>query len=74
MGKINFLAGPHEWKKFERNNKIIVLNILYVPYNTKEICRIYKSKYNNEGKNQAILLMISECIDELKKDIILIKK
>ena len=64
---INFPAGPHDWKKFEQNNKTIALNILYVPYNTKEICRVYKSKYNNEGENQVILLMISERINEVEK-------
>ena len=75
---INFSAGPHGWKKFEQNNKTIALNILYltivlylifsiVPYNTKEICRVYKSKYNNECKNQVILLMISERIDGVEK-------
>ena len=26
-----------DWRKFECNNKAIALNILYVPYNTKEI-------------------------------------
>ena len=62
-----FPAGLHDWKKFEQNNKTIALNILYVPYNTKEICRPYKSKYNNERKNQVILLMISERIDEIEK-------
>ena len=41
--------------------------ILYALYNTKEICRVYKSKYNNERENQVILLMISERIDEIEK-------
>ena len=31
-------------KIFESNNKSIALNILYIPYNTKEIRRAYKSK------------------------------
>ena len=26
-----------DWKKFELKNKSIALNILFVPYNTKEI-------------------------------------
>ena len=65
--EINFPAGPNDWKKFEQDNKTIALNILYVPYNTKEICRVYKSKYNNERENQVILLMISERIDEIEK-------
>ena len=65
--KINVPAGPHDWKKFGQNNVEIALNILYVPYNTKERCRLYKSKYNNERKNQVILLKISERIDGVEK-------
>ena len=64
---INFPAGPHDWKKFEHNNNTITLDISYVPYNTKEICRVYKLKYNNERENQVILLMISKGIDEIEK-------
>ena len=30
-----FPSRSKDWKKFEQNNKAIVLNILYVPYNTK---------------------------------------
>ena len=37
-----------------------MLNILYVSYNTEQICRVYKSKYNNERENQVILLMITD--------------
>ena len=54
-------------KKFEENNNTIATNILYVSNNTKEICRAYKSKYNNERQNQVTLLMISERIDEIEK-------
>ena len=35
--KIKFLSHKNDWKNFESNNKSIALNILYVPYNTKEI-------------------------------------
>ena len=34
---IYFPAGIKDWKKFERNNKTIALNILYIPPNTKAI-------------------------------------
>ena len=57
---IEFPAGPKDWKKFEQNNETIALNILYVPYNTEQIRCAYKSKYNNERKNQVILLMITD--------------
>ena len=32
---IGFSAGPKDWKKFERNNRTIALNILFLPQNTK---------------------------------------
>ena len=46
-------------KKFEQNNKAIALNILFVPYNTKQIRPVYISKWNHERNNQVILLMIT---------------
>ena len=33
---------------------------MYVPYNTEQICCAYKAKYNNEPRNQVILLMITD--------------
>ena len=33
---IGFSAGPKDWKKFERNNRTIALNILFLPQNTKQ--------------------------------------
>ena len=33
--KINFQSHKKDWKMFESNNKSIVLNILYVYYNTE---------------------------------------
>ena len=56
---IEFLAGPKEWIKFEKNNKTIALNILYIPRNTKIISVAYRSEYNNKCKKQVILLIIS---------------
>ena len=57
---INFPAGSKEWQKFERNNDTIALNVLYVEQNTKKISVVYKSKYKNKCKKQAILLMIGD--------------
>ena len=56
---IDFPAGPKDWIKFERNNKTIALNVLYIPRNTKTISVAYRSEYNNKRKKQVILLMIS---------------
>ena len=49
---IDFPAGIKDWKKFERNNKTIALNILYIPPNTKTVNLAYKSKYNRKHENQ----------------------
>ena len=58
--KIDFPLQQIDWKKFERNNKTIAFNILYVPYNTKEIRLTYKSKYNRKCHNQVTLFMITD--------------
>ena len=53
---INFPAGSKDWKKFERNNDTITLNILYVKQNTKTIRVVYESKYKNKRKNQVMIV------------------
>ena len=58
--EIDFLTSPSLWKKFESNNESVALNILYVPYNTKEVRHAYKSEYNLKRENQVILLMITD--------------
>ena len=55
-----FPSHSKDWRKFECNNKVIALNILYVSYNTKEIRQAYISKHNNERNNQVNLLMITD--------------
>ena len=45
---IDFPSHSKDWRKFDCNNKTIALNILYVPYKTKQIRPAYKSKHNNE--------------------------
>ena len=57
---IDFPAGTDEYKKFERNNNDIALNISYAPHNKKEIKLAYKSKYNRKRKNQVVLLIITD--------------
>ena len=46
MERNRFSMSIKNGKKFEKNNKTIALDILYVPYNIKEIRNAYKSKYN----------------------------
>ena len=58
--EINFPSHVDDCKKFERNNKSIALNVLYVSYDEKTIRHAYKSKCNLKRENQVILLMISD--------------
>ena len=57
---IEFPAGIKDWKRFEKNNETIALNILQVPYNEIKISHAYKSEYNHKCKNQVVLLMITD--------------
>ena len=57
---IGFPAGTKDWKRFEKNNKTIALNILSVPLDEKTINLGYKSKCNRKRKNQVVLLMITD--------------
>ena len=57
---IEFPADTKDLIKFERNNKTIALNILFIPHNTKTIRVAYKSEYNNKRKKQVIMLMITD--------------
>ena len=57
---IEFPSGPKDWKKLEQNNETIVLNILSVPYNTKQIRSAHTSKYNSKRDNQIILLVVND--------------
>ena len=58
--RIDFPAGPKDWIKFERDNKTIALNVLYIPCNTQTISVAYRSEYNNNRKKQVILLVITD--------------
>ena len=59
MGRHSFPAGMKDWKKFEKNNKTIALDVLFIPNNEKTINLAYKSKYNCKRRNQVVLLMIT---------------
>ena len=54
------LAKPSDWKKAEENNKLIALNILFVPNGTKDIRLAYKSKYNGKREEKTIFVMIGD--------------
>ena len=55
---MNFPSNKKDWKKFEKDNKTVAHNILYVSHNTEEIIYAHKSKHNLKRRNQVILLMI----------------
>ena len=54
-------AGHKDYSAFKKNNPKIALNILYVPYQTKEIVPSYISKQDKTRDIQANLLMITDC-------------
>ena len=58
--EINFPSHKEDWNNFEKDNKSIALNVLYVPYNTQQIANAYLSKHNSDRENQVILLMIRD--------------
>ena len=57
---IDFPSTSKDWKKFELNNELIALNILYVPHKTRKIYLAYKSKHNLTREKQVVLLMITD--------------
>ena len=56
---INIPAGHKDYTAFEKNNKDIALNILFIPHDTQEIDQAYISKHNKTRNTQANLLMIT---------------
>ena len=62
--RINYPSKIADWKRFEKNNPTIALNILCT--NEREILPAYISKYNSNHKKQIIPLMITK--KKKKKD------
>ena len=54
---IKYSSKIDDWKTFEKNNKRIALNVLYIK--EMEICPAYISKLNSNCEKQIVLLMIS---------------
>ena len=57
---IHFPSGKEDWNKFELNTKTIAVNVLFIPYNTKQIRQAYISEYNSDREKQVILLRITD--------------
>ena len=54
---INFPSEKDDWKKFEKNNLTIALNVLYAK--REKIYPAHVSKHNSNREKQVILLMIA---------------
>ena len=55
--EINYSSEKDDWKKFEKNNLTISLDVLYATI--EETYPSYVTKQNSNHEKQAILLMIS---------------
>ena len=44
---VDFPARIRDWRKIEKNDESIALNILQVPHEEKNTFHVYKSKYNH---------------------------
>ena len=80
---IELTARIKDWKKFEKNNETITINVLQVPHNEKNITHVYKLKHNHTRKNQVVLLMITDGkkwhyialkVNKMKIDLIVLQK
>ena len=58
--EISFLSHAKDWEKFQTNNKSIVLNLLFVKNDKKELKKAYISNYNFSHENKAILFIITD--------------
>ena len=56
----DFLSHKKDWNKLELNNKTVVLNALFIPYNARQKRPAYISKCNSDRDKQVILLMITD--------------
>ena len=54
---INYPSEKDDWKKIEKNNVTIALNVLYAK--KEKIYQAYVSKHNSNCQKQVIILMIS---------------
>ena len=57
---VDFPSHKKDLNEFQKNNKIIALNILYVRHDTEEIRHAYKSKFNLTRNHQVTLTMITD--------------
>ena len=64
---IEFPSHFKDWRKFECSNKAIALNILYVPYKTKEIRQAYILERNDQRDHKVNFLMITDGTTTLDK-------
>ena len=56
----DLLSHKRNWENFEQNDESIALNVLFSSKGSEEITLLYKSEYNLEQENKALLLMIND--------------
>ena len=56
----DFSLHKRDLENFEHNNESIALNILFLSKDSEEVTLLYKSEYNLERENKALLLMIND--------------
>ena len=52
-GDKDFSSHQRDWEEFEPNNTPMALNVLFESYNSEEIKRTCKSRYNKEQAQKA---------------------
>ena len=57
---IDFPSHQIDWKKFEKYNESIALNVLFTSQNSEEIKPVYKSEHKFKRENNVLLLMIND--------------
>ena len=56
----DFSSHKRDWENFEQNNESVALNVLFSSQDSEEITLLYKSEYNLDRENKALLLMIND--------------
>ena len=56
--EIKIPSHKRDWSKLEKNNKTIAINVLFVPYNIKQIKQAYISKHNSDRERRKVTLLM----------------
>ena len=56
----DFSSHQRDWENFEQNNESIAIDVLFSSKDSEDITLVYKSEYNLEWENNALLLIIND--------------